>query len=105
MDPLLGFWLWVMISIVGGLGISLWLALRGPRDSGGPGYTVQYGEPFGGHPIKYLCLREGCGAEMETSVSGGSSAIELLLRLRDIHEKTAHGAVEKQEDPHGHYYG
>ncbi len=72
---------------------------RGAAREPGPGYTISYGEPFGGHPIKYICLREGCKAEMQTSVYGGKSALELLMRLRDIHEEVAHGQERKPGEP------
>lgn len=65
----------------------------------GTGYTIQYGAPWAGHPVKYICLREGCNAEMQAPVFGGESAIELLMRLRDVHEEVAHGQERKPGEP------
>lgn len=81
MEPLLGFWLFMMGSIVSGLGISLWLALRQTRS------TWKQPEMF-----SYICA---CGYKV--SLPENDEVIDQLLAVADMHERVSHG--KGQEGP------
>lgn len=80
MDPILGFWLFLMGSIVSGLSISLWLALRETRQSAREDL------------ISYLCLEQDCGYKV--SLPNSDRVFEMLVAVGDLHREVSHDGFE-----------
>lgn len=76
MDPLLSFWLFMMTMIVGGLAVSLWLAIRGgwrrPR------------------PLMYYHCSI-CGYRVGLPIERDGN-LKALISVGEMHQEMFHGA-------------